>query len=88
MCTYNGSAYHICVNPIDLSMKNNDNDVTQLFNNYADIVGGGISGTLGFLAGGPLAAAFAGTAGAAIAGLLRNIGEEFKKRQLSPREDF
>ena len=69
------------------SSQKSDN-LKQLIDNNADIVGGSISGTLGFLAGDPLAAAFAGAAGAAIAGLLKNIGQEFSKRQLSPREDF
>ena len=67
--------------------EKNDN-LEQLINNYADILGGGISGTLGFLAGGPLAAAFAGTAGAVVTGLIKGIGQEFSKRQLSPREDY
>ena len=69
------------------SPQKNDN-LKQLFDNYAEIVGGGIGATLGFLAGDPLTAAFSGAAGAAAVGILKNIGQEFSERQLSPREDI
>ena len=69
-------------------MLKNDNDRTQLFNNYAEIVGSGIGGVLGFLAGDPMAAAFGSVGGSVAAMILKNIGQEFSKRQLSPREDF
>ena len=69
-----------------LRMKKDN--VTQLFNNYAEIVGGGLGSVLGFLAGDPTAAAFAGVGGAAAARILKNIGQEFSNRQLSPREDY
>ena len=69
------------------SPQKND-DLKQLFDNYAEIVGGGIGAVLGFLAGDPIAAAFSGVGGAAAAGILKNIGQEFSNRQLSPREDF
>jgi len=60
----------------------------QLFDNYAEIVGGGIGAVLGFLAGDPMMAAFSGAGGAAAAGILKTIGQEFSERQLSDREDF
>ena len=69
------------------SSQKNDN-LKQLFDNYAEIAGGGIGAALGFLAGDPLAAAFSGAAGAAAVGILKNIGQEFSERQLSPREDL
>ena len=69
------------------SLQKNDN-LKQLFDNYAEIAGGGIGAALGFLAGDPLAAAFSGAAGAAAVGILKNIGQEFSERQLSPREDL
>lgn len=69
-------------------MKKNDNDGTQLFNNYAEIVGGGIGAVMGFLAGDPIAAAFSGAVGAAAAGMLRAIGQDFSERQLSAQEDL
>ena len=69
------------------SPQENDN-LKQLFDNYAEIVGGGIGAVLGFLAGDPIMAAFSGAGGAAAAGILKNIGQEFSNRQLSPREDF
>lgn len=73
---------------LGLSMQKNDNDRTQLFNNYAEIVGSGIGGVLGFLAGDPMAAAFGSVGGSVAAMILKNIGQEFSKRQLAPREDF
>lgn len=73
---------------LGLSMQKNDNDRTQLFNNYAEIVGSGIGGVLGFLAGNPTAAAFGSVGGTVAAMILKNIGQEFSKRQLSPREDY
>ena len=69
------------------SPQKNDN-LKQLFDNYAEIVGGGIGAVLGFLAGDPIAAAFSGAGGAAAASILRTIGQEFSERQLSARENF
>ena len=69
------------------SEKKNDN-LKQIFDNFAEITGGGLGAALGFLAGDPLMAAFASTTGITVAGLLKNIGQEFSKRQLSPQEDF
>ncbi len=69
-------------------MQKNDNDATKLFGDYAEIVGGGIGGVLGFLAGDPITAAFGSAAGTGVAQMLKKIGQEFSKRQLSPREDY
>ena len=65
-----------------------NNNLQQLFDNYAEIVGGGVGAVLGFLAGDPITAAFSGAGGAAAAGMLKTIGQEFSERQLSDREDF
>ena len=78
----------ICVSFVGLSMQKNDNDATKLFDDYAEIVGGGIGGVLGFLAGDPITAAFGSAAGTGVAQILKNIGQDFSKRQLSPREDY
>lgn len=67
--------------------QENDN-LKQLFDNYAEIVGGGVGAVLGFLAGDPITAAFSGAGGAAAAGILKTVGQEFSERQLSAREDF
>ncbi len=69
------------------SSQESDN-LKQLFDNYAEIAGGGLGAVLGFLAGDPVTAAFSGAAGAAAVGILKNIGQEFSDRVLSPREDF
>ena len=69
-------------------MKKDNDDITQLFNNYAEIVGGGIGAVLGFLAGDPITAAFSGAGGAAAAGILKTIGQDFSDRVLSPQEDL
>ena len=69
-------------------MQNNDNDVTQFFNNYAEIVGSGIGGVLGFLAGDPITATFGSIGGTVAAMALKNIGQEFSERQLSPQENY
>ena len=69
-------------------MQKNDNDVTQLFNKYAEIVGSGIGGVLGFLAGDPITATFGSVGGTVAAMILKNIGQEFSERQLSPQEDL
>ncbi len=60
----------------------------QLFDSYAEIFGSGIGGVLGFLAGDSIAATFGSAAGPIAAGMLKNIGQEFSKRELSPRKDF
>ena len=65
-----------------------NNSLKQLFDNYAEIVGSGIGGVLGFLAGDPITATFGSIGGTAAAMALKNIGQEFSNRQLSPREDF
>ena len=64
------------------------NTAKQLLNNSAEIAGGGLGAALGFLAGDPFAAAISGAVGAAAAGTLKNIGQEFSKRQLSAQEDI
>ena len=69
-------------------MKKDNDNVTQLFNNYAEIVGGGIGAVLGFLAGDPVTSAFSGAGGAAAAGMLKTIGQDFSERQLSSQEDL
>ena len=69
-------------------MQKNDNDIAQLFNNYAEIIGSGIGGVLGFLAGDPIAATFGSVGGTVAAMMLKNIGQEFSERQLSTREDY
>ncbi|MDE0013126.1 MAG: hypothetical protein OXU36_18420 [Candidatus Poribacteria bacterium] len=63
-------------------------NVTQLFNNYAEIVGGGLGAVLGFLAGDPITAAFSGAGGAAAAGMLKTIGQDFSERLLSSQENL
>lgn len=69
-------------------MQNNDNDLTQFFNNYAEIVGSGIGGVLGFLAGDPITATFGSIGGTVATMALKNIGQEFSERQLSPQENY
>ena len=69
-------------------MKEDKKNLQQLFDSYAEIVGSGIGGVLGFLAGDPIAATFGSAVGPVVAGMLKNIGQEFSKRQLSPREDY
>ncbi len=69
-------------------MKEDKKNLHQPFDSYAEIVGSGIGGVLGFLAGDPIAATFGSAAGTIVAGILKNIGQEFSKRELSPREDF
>ena len=62
------------------------NDLKQFIkNNYADLIGSGISGTLSlFSAVEPFVGFLAGPAGVIVSGTLKDIQE----RQLSPREDF
>ena len=69
------------------SPQKNDN-LKQLFNNYAEIVGSGIGGVLGFLAGDPITATFGSIGGTVAAMALKNIGQEFSERQLSPQENY
>lgn len=58
-------------------------------NNYADLIGSGISGTLSlFSAVDPFVGFLAGPAGVIVSGTLKGIGKDIKERQLSPREDF
>ena len=65
-----------------------ERNITERFDDYAEIVGSGIGGVLGFLAGDMMAAAFGSAAGPVVARILKNIGQEFSKRQLSPQEDY
>ena len=76
------------VNMDEFKSSEKNNNLQQLFDNYAEIVGGGVGAVLGFLAGDPITAAFSGAGGAAAAGILKTIGQEFSERQLSDREDF
>ena len=46
-----------------------NNNLKQLFDNYAEIVGSGIGGVLGFLAGDPIAATF-GSIGGTVAAMV------------------
>ena len=66
------------------------NDLQQFIkNNYADLIGSGISGTLSlFSAVDPFVGFLAGPAGVIVSGTLKGIGKDIKERQLSPREDF
>lgn len=66
------------------------NDLKQLIkNNYADLIGSGISGSLSlFSAVDPFVGFLAGPAGVIVSGTLKGIGNDIKERQLSPREDF
>ena len=66
------------------------NDLMQFIkNNYADLVGSGISGALSLLAATDPGLGFlAGPAGTIVAGILKGVGTDVKERQLSPREDF
>ncbi len=58
-------------------------------NNYADVIGSGISGTLSmFSTAEPFVGFLAGPAGAIVAGTLKGIGKDINERQLSPREDY
>lgn len=69
------------------SPEKNEN-LKQLFNNYAEIVGSGVGGVLGFLAGDPVTATFGSIGGTVAAMALKNIGQEFSERQLSPQENY
>ena len=66
------------------------NDLKQFIkDNYADLIGSGISGTLSlFSAVDPFVGFLAGPAGVIVSGTLKSIGKDIKERQLSPREDF
>lgn len=66
------------------------NDLKQVIkNNYADLIGSGISGTLSlFSAVEPFVGFLAGPAGVIVSGTLKGIGKDIQERQLSPREDF
>ena len=66
------------------------NDLKQFIkNNYADLIGSGISGTLSlFSAVEPFVGFLAGPAGVIVSGTLKGIGKDIKERQLSLREDF
>ena len=66
------------------------NDLKQFIkNNYPDLIGSGISGTLSlFSAVDPFVGFLAGPAGVIVSGTLKSIGKDIKERQLSPQEDF
>lgn len=66
--------------------QENQSGIRRLINTGAEIAGGAVGGALGFLAGGPVGAAFLGASGAAAAAALKHIGEEASKRLLGPRE--
>jgi hypothetical protein len=61
-------------------------DISDLIDGGIEIAGGAVGGALGFFAGGPVAAAALGAAGAAAAKVLKNIGQEVSERLLGPRE--
>lgn len=65
--------------------KQNDS-IKKLISNGAEIAGGAVGGALGFLAGGPVGAAFLGAGGAAAAMALKQMGQEASERLLGPRE--
>lgn len=62
------------------------NDLKQFIkNNYADLIGSGILGTLSlFSAVDPFVGFLAGPAGVIVSGTLKGIGKDIKERQLSP----
>lgn len=66
------------------------NDLKQFIkDNYADLIGSGISGTLSlFSAVDPFVGFLAGPAGVIVSGTLKGIGKDIKERQLSPQEDY
>lgn len=69
--------------------ENKDNLKRFIKDNYADLIGSGISGTLSlFSTVNPYVGFLSGPAGAIIAGILKSIGKDVNERQLSPREDF
>ena len=74
----------------DFKTPEKKNDLKQsIKNNYPDLIGSGISGTLSLFSGvDPLVGFLAGPAGVMVAGMLKGIGKDIKERQLSAREDF
>lgn len=66
------------------------NDLKQfIIDNYADLIGSGISGTLSlFSVVDPFVGFLAGHAGVIVSGTLKGIGKDVKERQLSPQEDL
>lgn len=60
----------------------------DLISGGAEIAGGAVGGALGYLAAGPVGAAFLGAGGAAAATMLKCIGDEISERVLSPREQI
>ncbi len=74
----------------ELKSPQKKNDLKQFIkNNYADLIGSGISGTLSlFSAVDPFVGFLAGPAGTIVAGTLKGIGKDINERQLSPREDY
>ena len=74
----------------ELKSPQKKNDLKQFIkNNYADLIGSGISGTLSlFSAVDPFVGFLAGPAGTIVAGTLKGIGKDINERQLSPREDI
>ena len=58
----------------------------RLVETGAELAGGAVAGALGFLAGGPAAAAAAGAGGVAITRVAKRLISEFSNRFLSNRE--
>ena len=73
-----------------LNKPQNRNDLKRFIkDNYADLIGSGISGTLSlFSIVNPIVGFLAGPAGTIVAGTLKSIGKDVNERQLSPQEDF
>lgn len=69
-------------------MPENDNKAKQLIEMGTEIAGGAAGGALGFLAGGPLAAAGAAAVGVIIAKGAQNLISDVANRYLSPREEI
>ena len=66
-----------------------DDALKKFLDNNADLIGSGISGVLTLLfAGDPVLGALTGAAGTLVSGFLKGIGNEFRGRQLSSREDI
>lgn len=74
----------------ELKSPQKKNNLMQFIkNNYADLIGSGVTGTLSmFSAVEPFVGFLSGPAGAIVAGTLKGIGKDIKERQLSPQEDY
>lgn len=69
-------------------MPENDDKAKQLLETGTEIAGAAVGGALGFLAGGPLAAAGAGAVGVVIAKSIGKLIIEVANRHLSHREEI